>query len=337
MKIKRSDLLDCLRYVEPVLKTRTTLPVLSMVRMGATGGVLTVEAFSLEVYAKATVACDGDLPPCCVLSRKLTPLLVADAVELTGTDGWLAVSAGGRSKVPTLAGDKFEEFNCGPAEVLLEDCGPLAAAFDTAGYAVSAETFRGALQYVHVGPSYVESADGRRLVRSDVDMTLGRDLFVNPSFASYLAGRLSVSKNWLICETEGRYTASKLPEWTYPVYGAHVTEERSLVGSVTREQLLSTLAPVSSMVSDKFSGVRLDVSGTALRFSAESENGETEFEIEGAFTVAKDAAIKFSPVALVEAVTKMEDGAIEIYMTEKIAPLKLKQGNTAAFISPMCL
>jgi DNA polymerase III sliding clamp (beta) subunit (PCNA family) len=62
---------------------RTTLPILNCIRMGAVEGKLQLMATDLEVYATATVDCEGALATMCVPAAPIKGLLAQSGKEIT--------------------------------------------------------------------------------------------------------------------------------------------------------------------------------------------------------------------------------------------------------------
>lgn len=71
MKIKTKPLLAALKECGRTVPTRTTLPILEMVKLHGNNSHLTLESTSLDVHVTRTVPCEGQIDPLCVSQKIL--------------------------------------------------------------------------------------------------------------------------------------------------------------------------------------------------------------------------------------------------------------------------
>jgi DNA polymerase-3 subunit beta len=93
-----------------VIKTRTTLPILSHVRLQAAEGVLEITATNLDAWVTRLVKCSGNLEPCCVSLHKFAHLVSAastDDVSMTLKGHRLKLKAAGVCELSTLQANEF--------------------------------------------------------------------------------------------------------------------------------------------------------------------------------------------------------------------------------------
>lgn len=109
MKIKSSDLRAALSRVSLVVGKRTSLPILSMLRLEAAANVLSIAASDLNCYLSARVECDGDLAPICVNANTLIGLSRSAGldVELTLKGERLVCASGWTANLGTLPAIEF--------------------------------------------------------------------------------------------------------------------------------------------------------------------------------------------------------------------------------------
>lgn len=112
MKTKAKEFSVALSRVLPVLKTRTTLPILTHVKLFADQGLLSVIATDLDAHALATCEAEGRLEQVCVDGASLK-YLVAQAGEditLEFKAGKLIVKGNGTASLSTLPAAEFPEW-----------------------------------------------------------------------------------------------------------------------------------------------------------------------------------------------------------------------------------
>jgi len=100
MKAKAKELSSALARLLPILK-RSTLPILSCVKLQAALGKLTAFATDIDAFALATCDCEGDLEPVCVDAHHLHFLVrqANDDIELVHKGKRLAVDGNGTAQL----------------------------------------------------------------------------------------------------------------------------------------------------------------------------------------------------------------------------------------------
>lgn len=103
MKVKTKEFAVALAKVLPVIKTRTTIPILSCVKLSSLGGKLHVTASDLDAFASANCPCAEDDPgiSVCVSADMIRQLAhqPVEELELTVKDGWLTVKGNGSARL----------------------------------------------------------------------------------------------------------------------------------------------------------------------------------------------------------------------------------------------
>lgn len=112
MKTKAKEFSVALGRVLPLLKTRTTLPILTHVKLIAGMGVLQVVATDLDAYALASCQCEGDLTQVCVDGASLKYLVsqAGEEISMELEAGKLIVKGNGTASLSTLPAVEFPEW-----------------------------------------------------------------------------------------------------------------------------------------------------------------------------------------------------------------------------------
>ena len=101
MKVETKHFAVALARVMPVIRTRTTIPILYCVWLEARDNKLTVIASSIDAFAAASCPCQDDLEPCCVPASTLNYLVhkAPDQIEMTCKNGRLFVEGAGTARL----------------------------------------------------------------------------------------------------------------------------------------------------------------------------------------------------------------------------------------------
>lgn len=139
MKASRDALLDGLKWVAQAVPQRPSVPILTGVRMAASGGVLVLAATDFNTTARAAVAVDGDMPPVVVPHAVLVDALKhsrATDLDMSLIDDTLAVKAGRSSwSIHTMIADTYPTLPVAPDGGADVDAAEFGEAVATAGLA----------------------------------------------------------------------------------------------------------------------------------------------------------------------------------------------------------
>lgn len=114
MKVKTKEFSVALGRVLQVIKTRTTIPILTCVKLSSLGGKLHVTASDLDVFASANCPCTEDEPgiACCVSADMIKQLAhqPIEELELTVKGDWLTVKGNGSARLGVQPTDDFPKW-----------------------------------------------------------------------------------------------------------------------------------------------------------------------------------------------------------------------------------
>lgn len=237
MKIQRKDLLGVIQRVAPTCKTRTTLPILSQIRIGAMNGGFRATASNGDCFVSAACACDGQLDECCVSPLPLLALAGygPEVMELTLDGERLKVSCGSNSKLPTQPWEEFPKF---PNDGLVElgvNVVDLAEAINSVAWATDPKSLKGVpAQSVWInmdtkkGSLMAFSLDGRRMGWFNRKAIVPNCTLLLPAehskliYEALLGEKASVSYNdsWVVVQNESfRCAVSQMSGYTPPMNG----------------------------------------------------------------------------------------------------------------------
>ncbi len=98
LTVNRDDLLPALERLQRIVERRTTIPILSNIRLAAAGGTLSVTGTDLDMEGTTTLAAEigeeGETTAPAAALRDFVKKCDGQAVSLTEADGKLAIKCG---------------------------------------------------------------------------------------------------------------------------------------------------------------------------------------------------------------------------------------------------
>lgn len=337
--VSSADLLAAVNILSGAIPAKSTMPILECILLERNGDELQLSATDLEVSIIHPLPAqfdDSSAAPIAVPAKRLLDTLralpdlplsfSADEefnIELT-TDR-------GRYKMVGLDGQDF------PALPTLEEkkdisvsAALLQRAVQKSHFAVSKDSLRPAMMgvFFQVGPAatFVVATDGHRLVKLVLDEMTTDDAaeFIVPEKALSLVGRVAGDGDCTVQLAEGQVSfgfegarvLARLIDESYPNYEAVIPKENDRRLRVNREALLNAVKRVGLYSSSMTNQIRLALTGSELKVSAEdiersSEAHETiACEYEG-----EEMTIGFNPVYLTEVLNNLGTDEIVVEMS----------------------
>lgn len=289
LKIDRSELLRILAHTAQVSTSRSAIPILENVMLGAKDGSLTATSTNLDQQisdsAVATIETEGSI----TVPRKA----FYDLIRKTGADsrvsldlngGKLRVRAG-RSQfdLSTLPADDFPLIAPEELPMRIEmNAEAVEAAFQKVRHAQSSEETRyylnGIFLHLSDGKLFAVATDGHRLSRALIDANISGNPadFIIPRTAVAQIERIIPSTDEIILQASGKKVRleagtvtldSKLIDGTYPDYQRVIPEANKISVTTCPRALSAALTRVTTVSSDKTRAVTLDISGQKISLS----------------------------------------------------------------------
>lgn len=229
MKIETKLLKSALDNIRPIVGRRTTLPILSCVKLHTERNRLHITASNLDEYQIERLEADEEMEPCCVNYHQLCAAIGGEFSDLKFSKGVLTVKIGiGKSEIKTLDAEEYPPLPKDELSKFSINCEELAEAVNATSWAASADLTRYMLQSVHIQAGVkmlrVESTDSRNLALFEIPLISSPFEAVIPSsfaanFSSALLrseAELSVGKNWVRISHEwGNYFCKQM-DGKYP-------------------------------------------------------------------------------------------------------------------------
>ena len=365
--IERSALLKSLGHVQSVVERRTTIPILSNVRLDATKGAISLNATDMDLEIVDTAEADvnksgSTTAPAHTLYDIVRKLPDGAQVELAfGGDSQLTLTSG-RSRFqlaclpvddfPALAsGDYTHTFNLAAVD--------LRSLIDRTRFAISTEETRYYLNgiYLHAADSEgVEvlrtvATDGHRLARVELPLPDGA-----AGMPGVIVPRKAVSEiRKLVEETDGDVSVSlsdakirfstgetvltsKLIDGTFPDYERVIPTGNDKVLETDCKILSHAVDRVSAISSEKSRSIKLNMEKGLVTLSASSpEHGSAIEEVEASYD-AGQLEIGFNARYLLDIMQQIEGDAARFTMADAASPTVIRDvsdGSAVYVLMPM--
>ncbi len=350
LTIERADLLKSLAHVQSVVERRTTIPILSNVRLDGGGARLAVTATDMDLAVVENVAAevgqDGvTTAPAHTLYDIVRKLPDGAQVELeTGDDGAsLSLSSGhARFSLPCQPADEFPVMAEGDfSHNLALAAASLRRLIDKARFAISTEETRYYLNgiYLHAvtdgdaASLRAVATDGHRLSQVDValpDGAAGMPGIIVPRKAvtelrkliDEFDGDVAVS----LSETKIRFAfdevvlISKLIDGTFPDYNRVIPSDNTKLLEIEGERFSRAVDLVSTVSTEKTRSVKLALSKDQLVVSANSpDNASADEKLEVDYD-SDELQIGFNSRYLLDVTSQVDGDRIRFAMADAASP-----------------
>lgn len=347
--IERAALLKALGHVQSVVERRGTIPILSNVKIEASGDSLSLTATDMDIAVvektKADVKEQGRTTvPAQTFYDIIRKLPEGSQVEMALATGGAKLSLrAGSSKfsLSTLPVDDFPVMAEGDLPVKFTvttaECNAL---IDKTRFAVSTEETRYYLNgiYLHVteGSSGVlrsVATDGHRLARIEIPLpkgaakmpgviiprkTIGEIKKLTEDGVTHVEISLSESKIKFACGNA--VLVSKLIDGTFPDYERVIPSGNDKIMEVNAKDFSNGVDRVSTIASEKTRGIRLAVSQGKLTLSSDSpEHGTATEELDVTYS-AEPVEIGFNSRYLLEMMAQIEGETAQFVLSDGTSP-----------------
>jgi len=368
LTIERAALLKSLAHVQSVVERRTTIPILSNVKLEGRSGSLSLNATDMDLDIIESVPADVVRPGATTapahtfyeIVRKLPDGSQVE-IEVNGEDGQMTLRSG-RSKFslaclpvedfPVLSGGDLPfNFTLSAAE--------LKILIDRTRFAISTEETRYYLNgiYLHAatGPNgevlRAVATDGHRLARVEITLPTGA-----AGMPGVIVPRKTVAEiRKLIDETDAEITVSlsetklkfafgdavltsKLIDGTFPDYERVIPADNDKVLEVDCKSFAQAVDRVSAISTEKSRAIKLSLEkGTATLSASSPENGSAVEEIEANYD-STPLEIGFNSRYLMDILAQVEGESAHFAMADAASPTVVREvtdGGAVYVLMPM--
>lgn len=358
--IERAKLMKSLAHVQSVVERRTTIPILSNVKLDAQGGRLSLNATDMDLDIVESVECDvitegATTAPAHMLYDIVRKLPDGSQVELdNGANEELLTLRAGRSKFtlaclptmdfPLMSGGELDHNFALPA-------GELKGIIDRTRFAISTEETRYYLNgiYVHAGENNgvpvlrAVATDGHRLASVEVPLPDGAGdmpgVIVPRKTVAELRKLIDETNDDVavsLSETKVRFAfgdvvlTSKLIDGTFPDYERVIPTNNDKMMELDCKPFAEAVDRVSAISTEKSRAIKLSISPGALVLSASSPDaGSATEEIEVNYD-ADTIDIGFNSKYLLDIAQQVEGETAQFMLSDGGSPTIVRDASDSS-------
>jgi len=368
LTIERSALLKSLGHIQSVVERRTTIPILSNVRLDARDGALGLNATDMDLEIMETVG--GDIAAAGATTvpahtlydivRKL-PDGAQVSLSVDGEAHHMALRSGrSRFSLACLPVEEFPAMSAGDyTHTFTIAAADLRGMIDRTRFAISTEETRYYLNGIHLHATTSEgvpvlravATDGHRLARCEVPLPEGAagmpGIIVPRKTVAELRKlvdetgmdvTVSLSESKIRFAFDDLVLVSKLIDGTFPDYERVIPTANDKVLEVDSETLGKAVDRVSAISTEKSRAVKVSLEKGQITLSANSPDaGSAVEEIEANFD-ATPLEIGFNSRYLLDILGQVEGDAVRLVMADASAPTVIRDvadGSAIYVLMPM--
>jgi DNA polymerase-3 subunit beta len=368
LSIERAGLLRSLGHVQNVVERRTTIPILSNVKLSADDGRLGLTATDMDLSLVAQEQAEvGRAGTTTVAAHTLFDIVrklpdgSAIAIEQNGQAGEITVRAG-RSvfNLPTLPADEFPAIGEEQLGVRFAmPAGDLAKLIDKTRFAISTEETRYYLNGIHVHATKGGAAamlrgvatDGHRLARVEVALPKGAEQIPPIIVPRKTVGEIrkllegetgevevSVSPTRIQFSLSRSVLVSRLIDGTFPEYERVIPAGNEKIAALESKEFKDAVDRVQTISTDKARAVKLSFAPGKVTVSAVSADAGRAVEEIDAEYQGDPLEIGFNARYILDMMAEIEGPKVRFEMASAAAPTVARDpedGSTLYVLMPM--
>jgi DNA polymerase-3 subunit beta len=357
IKVEKSIITAALSKVASIAPSRSTLPILQNIKLGAYGDTLRITASDTEINATieipASVEEQGETTVPAAALLDICKKAASDSVALTA-DGLKATLSGGRSRftLGTLPAEDYpHDMAIKPdAHAITMKAAELHNLMEKTAFCSSTEETRHYLGgvYLHGGDDGLHAAatDGNRLAHLSMEgLAVSHPVIlprkVVPHLAKMFDGaedvEIRTSDNLIEFKTDRLTVTSKVVDGTFPDYVRIMPKTFERTFKTQGETLRQAIDRVSVARDQNTNATRLALSGTVLTVSARSKGDDATDEVDIVYD-GEDFVLSVNATYLMDTLRACGDDMVTFQMNGEKDPIRVTaecQSNVEWIVMPM--
>jgi len=358
LKAKRADFLATLYWTQGIVERRNTMPILANVLIESYKGNVRLTATDLEVGVRGTLTGEVSQEGTITVNAKKLYEIVREAPEETLQlkrleNDWVEVKSGKSVfKIVGIDAREFPQFpNFEKEKLSTVPCNIMREMIERTLFAVSTDETRYSLNGVYIehsgsGGIRMVATDGHRLAlieRQIGSFGLEKGVILPRKGLTEVKKLLEGGGDGLVAmgfkENMGLVVKDevelfmRLIDGDFPDYTKVVPKDNSQVVKIEKEDLLHTLRRVSILSSERYKGIKLELSDGKLAISASNPDlGEAVEEIEVDYQ-GKPLTMGFNARYLLDVLAVLEGaGEVDLAFKDALSPSLLKKGGDDGYL-----
>jgi DNA polymerase-3 subunit beta len=365
LTIERTPLLKSLGHVQNVVERRTTIPILSNVRLEAQGAELLLTATDMDVTLVSREAADiseGGTTTVAAhtlyeIVRRLAEGAIVELEQQNGTSDLQLRSGRSSFVLPALAADEFPAMSEEDLGVSFElTAGTLRKLFDKTRFAMSSEETRYYLNGVHIHATRGDGAaaclravatDGHRLARVETPLpegakgippvivpkkTVGEVRRLLDALDQDTSVGIALSPSRIRFQIGTTVLVSRLIDGVFPDYERVIPQSNEKVALIDARAFAVAIDRVATVATDKIRAVKLGFSeGRVVASAVSAEAGRAHDEVDCDLS-GNEIEIGFNARYVLDITQQIEGNTIRLEMANPASPTLIRDPEDQATI-----
>ena len=369
-KISKEIFLKALQRIQGIVEKRNTMPILSNALLEVQGDLLFITATDLEVGMKSSyptnVIREGKIT---VSAKKLYEIVKEMPDEeihfSTKENDWVEISCGkARFNIVGLSSEEFPYFPKVKEEsFIIFKNEILSEMIEKTAYAICYDETKYNLNGIFIkafeedGASILKmvATDGHRLslAQKTITGTIGAELskgvifpkkgiFELKKMVEEESGEIMIGfmDNSAVIKKGNTVVVMRLIDGEFPDYTKVIPANNDRTVQINRDKFLHSLKRMAILSSEKFKGVKIEVSSELIVISSSNpELGEAHEELEVQYE-GNSISARFNAKYLIDVLSVMADRDVELKLKDELSPVIMKavaEDDFMAVIMPMRL
>ncbi len=361
-KIPKETFYRALQKIQGIVEKRTTMPILSNALIEAREGGIEVIATDLDVAMKsfysATTITPGRIT---VAAKKLCEILKelpdAEVHFITRENDWVDIRCGkAQFNLVGLSPDEFPLPRIREDNLITLKSSLIGEMIEKTSYAICTDETKYNLNGVFVQARNegdrnlikMVATDGHRLalVSRAIDGDVGPELckgVIFPRKGIYELKKMSEEEsgemmigfmeNSAIIKKGDTIVVMRLVDGEFPDYNRVIPQQNNRSIIINRDDFLHTLRRMQILSSDKFKGIKLNVTEAGMEISSSNpEMGDSREEMEVLFQ-GEPLSLRFNARYLIDVLTVLDGNQVELVLRDELSPAIIKSDMDPEFLA----
>jgi len=369
-RIDRETFLKALQKIQGIVEKRNTMPILSNVLIEASGERIYLTATDLEVgmksYYPTTVVSEGKITVSAKKVYEIIKELPNEEVHFTTRENdWVEIHCGkAHFNIVGLSPEEFPYFPKVNDDIFIVLNNRICREMiERTSYAICHDEAKYNLNGIFIKATAENGANIIRMVATDghrlsiaerefsgkISGELGKGI-IFPKKGVFELKKMTEEEegdillgfmdNSAVIKKGNTVVVMRLVDGEFPDYTRVVPVANDRSVRVPRENFLHSLRRMAILSSEKFKGIKLDITGTGMEISSNNpELGEAREEIDADYG-GEPLTVRFNARYLIDVLSVLDEDSVELLLRDELSPAIVrpagKDGFTAV-IMPMRL
>ena len=361
-KIPRETFYRALQKIQGIVEKRTTMPILSNALIEARENTIEVIATDLDVAMKSSYPANVISPgKITVAAKKLCEILKElpdeEVLFTTRENDWVDIRCGkAQFNLVGLSPDEFPSPRIREDHLITLENSLFGDMIEKTSFAICTDETKYNLNGIFVqarteGERHfirMVATDGHRLslvsrtIEGDVGPELAKGvifprkgIFELKKMTEEERGAITIGfmENSAVIKKGDTVVVMRLVDGEFPDYNRVIPQQNNRSIRVNRDNFLHSLRRMQILSSDKFKGIKLDVTEAGMEISSSNpELGDSREELEVLFQ-GDELALRFNARYLIDVLTVLDGNEVELLLRDELSPAIIRSDVDPEFLA----